>query len=94
MNSNSTLRGALIASAVAGMLACAASSQQGNGQAASLSAADDEGSFKCGGINECKGTGSCASASNECSGHNSCRSKGWLKTSSERECLRKGGKLI
>jgi hypothetical protein len=36
------------------------------------------GKIKCEGVNSCKGSGSCHSASNECAGHNSCKGKGFL----------------
>lgn len=40
-------------------------------------AAEQEG--KCIGVNSCKGTSACKSASNECKGHNACKGKGWVK---------------
>ena len=46
---------------------------------------------KCMGANSCKGTGSCKTASNECKGHNACKGKGWISTSTEKECMEKGG---
>ncbi len=46
---------------------------------------------KCMGANSCKGHGSCKTASNECKGHNACKGKGWISTSSEKECMEKGG---
>ena len=49
---------------------------------------------KCMGINSCKGHGACKTASNECKGHNACKGKGWVSTSSEKECMDKGGKVV
>ena len=50
-------------------------------------AAQAEG-VKCMGANSCKGHGSCKTASNECKGHNACKGKGWISTSTEKECIR------
>jgi hypothetical protein len=49
-------------------------------------------SVKCEGINECKGHGSCKSASNACKGQNGCKGQGTTETS-EKECKDKGGKM-
>jgi hypothetical protein len=82
-----TLKGALIASAVCAMFATAAQ-------------ADDKGHEKgggdihCAGINSCKGTGGCASATNSCKGQNGCKGKGWVPTKSEKECKDKGGTVL
>jgi hypothetical protein len=57
-------------------------------------AADAEGTIKCGGINSCKGTSSCKTASSSCKGQNSCKGMGWTQTSSASECTAKGGKVI
>jgi uncharacterized membrane protein len=48
---------------------------------------------KCMGINACKGTSECATASNACQGHNSCKGQGWVHASKE-ECDAKGGKVV
>ena len=45
------------------------------------------------GINACKGTSECATASNACQGHNSCKGQGWVHASKE-ECDTKGGKVV
>jgi uncharacterized membrane protein len=47
----------------------------------------------CTGGNSCKGQSSCQSASNSCKGQNSCKGKGWVETSSAKECADKGGKV-
>jgi len=49
---------------------------------------------QCGGINACKGQGSCAGADNACKAQNSCKGKGWVETKSAKECTDKGGKVI
>ena len=40
--------------------------------------AADEAKVKCEGVNACKGSGSCATASNSCAGKNSCKGQGIL----------------
>jgi hypothetical protein len=47
---------------------------------------------KCVGANDCKGHGACKSAQNDCKGQNSCKGKGFIHTSSSKECSDKGGK--
>jgi uncharacterized membrane protein len=47
----------------------------------------------CGGINSCKGQGSCAGADNSCKAQNDCKGKGWVETSAK-ECKEKGGKVV
>jgi hypothetical protein len=81
-----TLKGALIASAVASML--------GGGTA--FAGKDDKAAakdVKCSGVNECKGKGACSSADNACAGQNGCKGKAWTKMS-EKDCTAKGGKVV
>jgi hypothetical protein len=47
---------------------------------------------KCVGANDCKGHSACKSAQNDCKGQNSCKGKGFINTSSSKECSDKGGK--
>ena len=79
------LKGAVIATAMAGMLTTGIASLAHAGEAAK--------EVKCAGANGCKGTGSCHSATNECKGKNGCKGKGWMKTS-EKKCKDKGGTVI
>jgi len=81
-----TLKGAVIASAVAALFAMGAAHAEGKGEA-------KEGGkgVRCAGVNECKGKGSCHGADNTCAGQNSCKGKGWVMTKSEKECKDKGG---
>jgi len=48
---------------------------------------------KCEGINSCKGTGACGSATNACAGKNACKGKGWVHATAK-ECKEKGGKVL
>ena len=45
---------------------------------------------QCFGVNSCKGTGGCKTATNECKGQNSCKGKGFVMLS-ESDCTAKGG---
>ena len=77
------LKGAVIATAMAGMLTAGIATIAHAGEAAK--------EVKCSGANSCKGTGSCKSASNECKGKNGCKGQGWIKVKDEAECKAKGG---
>ncbi|MBC7946097.1 MAG: hypothetical protein H7X91_12720 [Burkholderiales bacterium] len=47
----------------------------------------------CNGVNACKGTGACKTASNACKGQNACKGHGWMSMT-EGECKTAGGKFI
>jgi len=82
-----TINGKAIAMTVAGLLLAVAPR---------VGVADDktkEAKIKCGGVNECKGKGSCSGASNSCSGQNGCKGKGWTETTAK-ECKDKKGTVI
>ncbi|MHB1845678.1 MAG: BufA2 family periplasmic bufferin-type metallophore [Deltaproteobacteria bacterium] len=79
-----TLKGAVLAGAVAGLFT------GGNALAASKAKKAD---VNCAGINACKGQGSCAGADNSCKAQNSCKGKGWV-TVSAKECKAKHGKVV
>jgi len=83
-----TVRGALIASAVAALFGCAESNQK----VASAPSGDTSG-VKCFGINSCKGQGECSTADHSCGKHTPCKGQGWVTTSAE-ECAAKGGKVL
>lgn len=46
----------------------------------------------CGGVNECKGQGTCKTEKHGCGGQNECKGQGVLKMT-EAECNEKGGKI-
>ena len=58
-------------------------------------AAEESGAaqVKCAGINSCKGTSECATATSSCKGHNSCKGQGWVHTSAA-DCEEKGGTVV
>jgi len=76
-----TVKGALVASAVAGLFAAAVPA---------VVHAKDAGKVKCAGINDCKGKGSCKGAKTSCKGMNECKGKGMVEVT-EKECTTKKG---
>lgn len=56
--------------------------------------AADKAEVKCSGVNSCKGTSECKTATNECKGHNSCKGQGWVTKKSADECKKAGGKVV
>lgn len=82
-----TLTGAVLAAAVGAVfLTTPAFAQSPAGDSTAPA------SVKCAGGNSCKGQSSCKSASNSCMGQNSCKGKGWVTTTSAKECTDLGGK--
>ena len=79
-----TVKGAIVASAVAGLFATAMPA---------IAHAKDTGNVKCSGINDCKGKGACKSATSSCKGMNDCKGKGWVETSAK-ECKTKKGSVV
>jgi len=90
MLNGKTMKGALIASAVAALFAANPVLAQETGKEKKATAK----MVHCGGINECSGKGACAGTDNACKGKNSCKGKGYLETKTEKECLDKGGKVL
>ncbi len=81
---NTAAKGALIATAVAGLFAVnVALASQPEGEA-------KEAKVHCYGVNECKGKGACGTAEHACAGMNSCKGKGWIDLS-ETACKERGG---
>ena len=48
----------------------------------------------CAGINSCKGTGACASATNACKGQSGSKGQGWVSAETASDCTGKGGKVL
>ena len=76
-----TIKGAMVAATVAGLVAAAAPA---------VVQAKGGGKVMCTGANACKGKGACKGADNECKGKNACKGKGMMKMS-EKDCTAKGG---
>jgi hypothetical protein len=79
-----TVKGAIVASAVAGLFATAMPT---------VSFAKAGGKVKCMGTNECAGKGGCKSAKNECKGKNGCKGQG-VNEMSEKDCKSKNGTVV
>jgi len=86
MNQVKKISGLALASAAATLLL----SGVNTASAASHEKAAAPAEVKCSGINSCKGTGACGTATHACAGQNSCKGQGWVKTTAE-ECAAKGG---
>jgi hypothetical protein len=86
---NTTIRGGLIAGAVAGLFACA--SNQPAPQAPSGTTAT---TVRCQGINACKGQGECSGPDHPCGKHTACKGQGWLTVQSADDCAARGGKVL
>lgn len=72
-------RGAVLASAAAGLFAITAASP--------LAHAGEEDTVRCYGINACKGKGDCGGKGHSCAGENECKGKGYLDLDKE-TCLK------
>jgi hypothetical protein len=48
---------------------------------------------KCVGGNACKGQSACKSAQSSCKGQNACKGKGFVMSSTEKDCADAGGKV-
>ncbi len=55
--------------------------------------AASEAKVHCTGINACKGTSECKTATNACKGKNSCKGQGWV-TTTKAKCDAKGGREV
>lgn len=75
-------------------LAATAAALFAAGSMTTLAHAAEEGSVKCSGVNSCKGTSECKTASSECKGHNACKGQGWVNKKSAKECTDAGGKVV
>jgi hypothetical protein len=86
MKTSNNSTGILMATAVAAIFMSGAvlAAEEGNAE---------EAKVHCAGINSCKGTSECKTATNECKGKNACSGKGFISTT-EKECTEKGGKVI
>ena len=81
------LKGALVATVVAGLFLAQAARAADEGKS-------EAKTVECAGINSCKGKGACKGAGHECAGKNACKGQGFDKVSSAKECTDKGGKVV
>lgn len=96
MNTTKKLTGVALASAAATLLLAGCGGDKANKAASAEKPAAEAkvAKIKCSGINSCKGTSACATATSACSGQNSCKGVGWVYSASKEECTTKGGKVI
>lgn len=86
---NGSIRGTLIASAVAALVA------SGAGCAGKMDKASDTSmAAHCAGVNSCKGQSACKGVDNSCKGQNSCKGKGWIEVPTAKDCTDKGGTVM
>ncbi|MBI2375066.1 MAG: hypothetical protein HYV07_13805 [Deltaproteobacteria bacterium] len=81
------MKGSIVAVACAGFFGCASSK---SAETAGAPGGTAGAMVKCGGVNECKGTGKCGGADHDCAGKNECKGKGVMEMSAE-DCTAKGG---
>ena len=96
MRTASKLSGVALASAAATLLlaGCGGSSKSAETEVKTVvPEAAKVAEIKCSGINSCKGTGACATATHACAGQNSCKGQGWVKAS-KADCDSKGGTVV
>ena len=75
------------------LLATAAASMFASGITYAGDMSGGEAKVHCGGVNACKGTSDCKTATNACKGQNSCKGHGF-KVMTKAECDAAGGKVI
>lgn len=83
---NVRVKGAVVATAVAGLFLAKGVLAQGSGAGGKAEAKI----VRCEGVNACKGQGACGGATHDCAGKNACKGKGWVEVSAD-ECKAKGG---
>jgi hypothetical protein len=91
-----TVKGTLVASLVAGLFGCGASTPAPSATppTPSTPSGTTAQKIKCVGVNACRGQSDCGGIGDAtCAGSNSCRGKGWLKATAE-DCAAKGGKPL
>jgi hypothetical protein len=88
MRKGTRITGVALAAAVALMFVGNAMADDSGG--ASGAAASQ---VKCVGGNACKGQSACKSAQSSCKGQNACKGKGFVMSSSEKDCTDAGGKV-
>ena len=95
MKTASKLTGITLASAAATLLLAGCASYGGSAKTDTMEKKSSAkmADVKCSGINSCKGTSACATATSACAGQNSCKGQGWVKAS-KADCATKGGKVL
>lgn len=71
-------------------IAATAAAMLMNGALTIPASAGEADKVHCFGVNSCKGTGACKTASNACKGQNACKGHGFVELTAA-ECKEKGG---
>lgn len=94
---NSTVKGAAVALAVASLVGCTtattSTSSQASATAASAGSAGTTDLAHCYGANICKGHNDCKTASNACAGQGACKGQGGFVTAPVKACGDIGGEV-
>ena len=85
---NDVIKGALVASAIAGMFGC------GGAQPQPQTSGQTTSGVHCQGINECRGQAECSGQGHPCGRHTPCRGQGWITVPSAEECTTRGGTVL
>lgn len=80
--------GALVAMAAGTLLGAACKKEEA--KPAPAATGEQMAKVHCMGVNSCKGTGACKTASNACAGQNGCKGHGMMELT-EADCTAKGG---
>ena len=95
--SSKARNGMMLATSAAALVlsGCATHSSNGDKEAMAKDsmAKTAGGNVQCAGINSCKGTSECKTATSSCKGLNECAGHGYITTSAA-ECAAKNGKVI
>lgn len=83
MSTVKKVTGIVLAAAAAGLFAATPAAM----------ASSHEGKVHCTGVNACKGTSECKTATNACKGQNACKGKGFISMGAK-DCTDKGGKAM
>jgi len=89
METTNVIKGTMIATAVAGLFACASNTPKAETPSGTASVA-----VKCQGVNPCRGKGECSGAGHQCGKHTPCKGQGWLTVANADECLGLGGTVL
>jgi hypothetical protein len=81
---NATLKGVIIAGALAGLMT----------PAAAFAGKKAAKAVMCEGGNDCKGKGGCKAATHDCKGKNDCKGHSFSEEKTAKECEGKGGKVM
>lgn len=86
---SSTIKIALISSAITGLFACSTSGSDPKSPSGTEAA-----TVRCQGVNSCKGMAECSGNGHPCGKHTPCKGQGWVSVPSAADCVAKGGTVL